>query len=48
MTEPEIETLDQEISRVEKEDFVSMTDKGNCFLCGSNRPGIFDYYKDKL
>ena len=45
MTEPEIETLDQEILRVEKEDFVSMTDKGNCFLCGSNRPGIFDYYK---
>lgn len=45
MTEPEIETLDQEISRVEKEDFVSMTDKENCFLCGSNRPGIFDYYK---
>ena len=29
MTEPEIETLDQEISRVEKEDFVSMTDKEN-------------------
>ena len=45
MTEPEIETLDQEISRVEKEDFVSMTDKENCFLYGSNRPGIFDYYK---
>ena len=30
---------------MEKEDFVSMTDKENCFLCGSNRPGIFDYYK---
>ena len=45
MTEPEIETLDQEISRVENEDVVSMTDKDNCFLCGSNRPGIFDYYK---
>ena len=45
MTEPENETLDQEISRVEKEDFVSMTDKENCFLCGSNRPRIFDYYE---
>lgn len=31
MTEPEIETLDQEISRVENEDVVSMTDKDNCF-----------------
>lgn len=40
MTEPEIETLDQEISRVENEDVVSMTDKDNCFLCGSNRPGF--------
>ena len=47
MTEPEIETLDQEISRVENEDVVSMTDKDNCFLCGSNRPGIFDYYKNE-
>lgn len=32
MTEPEIETLDQEISRVENEDVVSMTDKDNCFF----------------
>lgn len=31
MTEPEVETLDQEISRVENEDVVSMTDKDNCF-----------------
>lgn len=41
----EMETLYTEISKAETEDFVSTIDKENCFLCGSNRPGIFDYYK---
>ena len=41
----EMETLYTEVSKAETEDFVSTIDKENCFLCGSNRPGIFDYYK---
>lgn len=41
----EMETLYTEVSKAEAEDFVSTIDKENCFLCGSNRPGIFDYYK---
>lgn len=41
----EMETLYTEVSKAETEDFVSMIDKENCYLCGSNRPGIFDYYK---
>jgi hypothetical protein len=27
------------------ESFLSTTDKENCYLCGSNRPSILDYYK---
>ena len=41
----EMETLYTEVSKAETEEFVSTIDKENCFLCGSNRPGIFDYYK---
>ena len=41
----EMETLYTEVSKAETEDFVSTIDKEKCFLCGSNRPGIFDYYK---
>ena len=44
----EMETLYTEVSKAETEDFVSTIDKENCFLCGSNRPGIFDYYKKSV
>ena len=43
----EMETLYTEVSKAETEDFVSTIDKENCFLCGSNRPGIFDYNKKR-
>ena len=42
----EMETVYTESSKAETEEFVSMIDKEKCFLCGSNRPGIFDYYKE--
>lgn len=44
-SDSEMKILYTEVSKAETEDFVSTIDKGNCFLCGSNRPGIFDYYK---
>ena len=45
MSDSEMETMRLETSIMETKELVSTTDKENCFLCGSNRAGIFDYYK---